>query len=97
MKNIKNLALARLHNDIQSANQLLKTCCITDEETVILYENIQEAMTLLDTIENKLALLAYGDCQFVHRLPYPVKPSVTRRRLHVFPQLSETETLQDVA
>lgn len=96
MENIKNLALARLHKDIQSANQLLKTCCVTDED---LFRNIQiqEAMTLLDTIENKLETLAYGDCQFVHRLPYPVKPSVKRGRIHVFPQLSETETLQDVA
>lgn len=91
MENIRNLELARLHKEVQAANTLLKTCLITDEESVIVYGNIQEAMGVLDSIETRLHNLAYGDCQFLHRLPYPVKPSVKRGRLIIYPKAIEED------
>lgn len=81
MENIRNLELVRIHKEIQGIKALLKSST---------EQNILDAIERLADLETRLHNLAYGDCQFVHRLPYPVKPSVKRGRLHVFPKVSET-------
>lgn len=92
MKNIRNLALARLHNQLSAIQAKFHKMQHVDNDN-----DFQDLLKSLDVIVSQLQQLAYGDCQFVHRLPYPVKPSVNRGRLHIFPKPSKTETLQDVA
>ena len=52
-------------------------------------DEFQDHLNNLDNIVSQLERLAYGDCQFVHHLPYPVKPRVKRGRLVVFPTQGE--------
>ena len=80
MKNIKNLILARLHKQLSTIQASLHKMEHVDNA-----DEFQDHLNNLDNIVFQLERLAYGDCQFVHRLPYPVKPSVKRGRLHIFP------------
>ena len=92
MRNVKNLMLARMHQQLSEVLASLHKMQHVDNA-----DDFQNLLNSLDVIVSQLQQLAYGDCQFLHRLPYPVKPSVKRGRLHIFPTPSETETLQDVA
>lgn len=87
MENIRNLELARVHNEIQKIITMLK-----QQRT---NEDVLNAIDTLETLETRLHNLAYGDCQFVHHLPYPVKPTVKRGRNVIFPKCSDPS--EDVA
>ena len=78
MENIRNLELARLHKDIQ--NIITKLKHLPDQN-----EKLLDVIDQLDTVETRLQNFAYGDCQFLHQLPYAVKPSVKRGRLVIYP------------
>lgn len=44
-KNTKNLALARMHREVQQIHSLLKNCCIIgNEESVICHQDILDAI-----------------------------------------------------
>lgn len=72
---VRNLAMARMHRDVQHVNALLKK---HSPQT----DDLLEVIDQLDTLETRLHNLAYGDCQFPLRL---VAPSVTREPLVIFP------------
>ncbi|MDY0094832.1 MAG: hypothetical protein RBT80_19225 [Candidatus Vecturithrix sp.] len=74
---IQNLALARMHKEVQEVNHLLKK-----------NGNIERAICILDTLETRLCNLAYGDCSFPMHL---VTPSVKREPLVIFPKNSDTK------
>lgn len=80
MENIRNLELARLHKEICTIRTALKHLLDQDEKLNL------DIIEQLATIETRMHNLAYGDCHFVHRLPYPVKTSVKRKQLHIFPK-----------
>ena len=79
MENIRNLEMARLHKEIQNVITNLKH--LPDQT-----EKLLDVIDQLDAIETRLQNFAYGDCQFLHRLPYPVKPTVKRGQLVVYPK-----------
>ena len=84
MENIRNLELARLHRNIQNVITNLKHLPVQTEKLL-------DVIDQLDAIETRLQNFAYGDCQFLHRLPYAVKPSVKRGRLIIYPKPPQGE------
>ena len=79
MENIRNLEMARLHKKIKDINTTLK---YFPDQT----EKLLDVIDQLDAIETRLHNFAYGDCQFIHQLPYPVKPTIKRGHLVVYPK-----------